>query len=64
MKSLATGEMTENALTTIIRDLPKQVIIGDVIKSALEASDSLKNIGQASTLGNVGVQIFLSGSMA
>jgi len=34
MNSLETGEVTEDALKTVIRSLPKQVIIGAAIKSA------------------------------
>jgi hypothetical protein len=63
-KTLATGALTDHPLRTDIRNLPPQVILGKAIESAQVASDSLKNFGQSSVIGNVIVQILLSGSMA
>ena len=64
MKSLATGAMTENPLRTFSSNLPPQVILGTAIEAAAAASDSLKNVGQSSTVSNVVLQIVLSSSMS
>jgi hypothetical protein len=45
MKSLASGAITENALTTFTYKLPPQVILGTAIESTETAADNLKMIG-------------------
>jgi hypothetical protein len=64
MRSLATGAMTENPLRTVSRNFPPQVIIGSTIEGAKLASIIVKYAGLSTNLGNIGVQIALSGSMS
>jgi len=45
MRSLASGAITENALTTVTYKLPPQVILGTAIDSTETAADYLKMIG-------------------
>ena len=63
-KSLATGALPENPLRTEVKDLPPQAILGVVIESVELASSTMMNFGLSSSIGNIFVQIVLSGSMA
>jgi hypothetical protein len=60
MISLATGTMTEDALRTVSKELPPQVILGAKIEAVEEATVILKDFAQSSSLSNIIVQIVLS----
>ncbi len=60
MRSLDTGAMTEDALRTVSKILPPQVILGATIEAVEEATVALKDVAQYSSLSNIIVQIVLS----
>jgi thiamine monophosphate synthase len=60
MRSLDTGAMTEDALRTVSKILPPQVILGATIEAVEEAAVALKDVAQYSSLSNIIVQIVLS----
>ena len=60
MRSLDTGEMTENVLRALSTELPPQVILGATIEAVEKNTIVLKDVAQSSSLSNIIVQIVLS----
>ena len=63
MKSLATGMLAKDPLRTVYKEMPSQVILGAVIETVMESTNTMGTFGMTSSVGNFAVQIVLSGSM-
>ena len=64
MNSLASGTETKDPLRTVIKEMPAQVILGSFISSVESASATMSDAGTSMNVGNIVLQIALSGSMA
>ena len=64
LKSKANGTQTKDPLRTGIKEIPAQVILGATIDSVDSASGTMSDVGTYANVGNIVLQIVLSGSMA
>ena len=64
LTSIASGTQTKDSLRTVIKEMPPQVILGAFIDSVESASATMSDAGTTMNVGNIVLQIVLSGSMA